>query len=639
MKKILNYTVVSLTLSLTLVLFSCEDVLDKRDLGAITTDDVWANPSLLDGYFNQTMSDGIPGYDDGLTDHTEEGYYQNVNVINNTVPVDNNLGRGGIDKWHYSTIRKINRFLENVDLCPSDKLPDAAKNDYRAQMLALRAYLYFDMVRSYGGVPLTLATLSPEEDDLKLPRAKTSECIDAVIKDLNDAIAIEDFPMTRAEGQAGRINKAAAIALKARILLYYASPQFSHETPAGTKSADQRWSEAYDACLAAKDQLAAAGYGLYAPEPVNRQEAVDNFYKLFITDECNREIIWVHRYLANVSNFGGAGGRPTLELVYSFSNADGAPFDASEIPPGSGGPQVEMQESTNPYWLNRESRFYANIAYNGCIFPRQRKSQGLVAEDVQDNKMQHYWTLHTTVDPATSNKTWDAVSAFEAIKHTDRDVNTSGDPNLGNMTNNSGVDLPLIRYAEVLLNYAEAAAMTGKSAEALDVLRAIRKRAAIPAGADGNYGITATDGKPLIAAILHERNLELCYENFRFWDIRRWRQYTDDVVPGAQTIREGKKINGLIRHNIAIRNESGKGDIDMFKSLVDYNSLTDAGGARYFANFENQILANEQQPFSFGENEYFFRIPFEAHIRANDAIAQTQGWADSRGQGTFNPYE
>jgi hypothetical protein len=637
MKKIFNHTVLFFALALSLA--ACEGVLDKRDLGAITTDDVWVTPSLLDGYFNQTMSDGIPGFNSDVTIHTEEGYDLSVNVVNNTVAVDKSIGLG-IDRWHYGTIRKINRFLENVDICPSDKLTDAAKNDYKAQMLVLRAYLYFDMVRVYGGVPLTLSTLSPG-DDLKLPREKTSVCIDAIIKDLDEAIAYEDFPMTRAEGQAGRINKAAAYALKGRILLYYASPQFSHETPAGTKSADERWNEAYAACLEAKNKLSEAGYGLYAPEPANAQEAIDNFYKLFVTDECNKELVWVRRYLAFTAQTpnNGWGGRPALELVYAFAKADGTPFDASEIPAGSAGPQIEMKVSTNPYWLNREPRFYANIAYNGCNFPLQRKSQGLVSEDVQDNKMQHFWTLHTTVDPGKSNKTYDAVSAFDVRKHVDLDVNVSGDPNAGNLTNSAGVDFPLLRYAEVLLNYAETAAKTGKNEEALEVLRAIRKRAGIPAGANGNYGITATSGNPLIAAILHERQIELCYEGFRFWDVRRWRQYTDDIVAGAATIREGKKINGLVRHNLAIRNNSGKEDIALFQSLSDYDALSDADGKIYFANFKNEILANEQQAFSFGENEYFFRIPFEDHIRANEAIEQTQGWTDSRGQGKFNPYE
>jgi len=129
------------------------------------------------------------------------------------------------------------------------------------------------MVRLYGGVPLLLHAQSASED-LYVSREKTSVCIQQIITDLDDAIAVNaDFPMTRSDAEAGRINRASALALKGRILLYYASPQFSSQTPAGTKDAATRWNEAYAANKAAADQLTVAGYGLFRPDPADAEEA------------------------------------------------------------------------------------------------------------------------------------------------------------------------------------------------------------------------------------------------------------------------------------------------------------------------------------------------------------------------------
>jgi len=211
---------------------ACERIMDKKDLGQISSDDIWASPVLADAYLNKIMAEGIPGYESDLMSHTEEGFsVGSIQLVTDIVPVDNNVS-GNIDRWSYGTIRKINRFLENID--KSVNVSDKNKADYKAQMYTLRAFLYFEMVRAYGGIPLTYYTLTPGEDELALPREKTSVCIDSIVSDLNKAIVTADFPMNRDVTAAGRISKAAAYALKGRVLLTYASPQFSKETPAGS---------------------------------------------------------------------------------------------------------------------------------------------------------------------------------------------------------------------------------------------------------------------------------------------------------------------------------------------------------------------------------------------------------------------
>mgnify|MGYP002474480221 CR=1 FL=1 len=633
---------------------ACERIMDKKDLGQISSDDIWASPVLADAYLNKIMAEGIPGYESDLMSHTEEGFsVGSIQLVTDIVPVDNNVS-GNIDRWSYGTIRKINRFLENID--KSVNVSDKNKADYKAQMYTLRAFLYFEMVRAYGGIPLTYYTLTPGEDELALPREKTSVCIDSIVSDLNKAIVTADFPMNRDVTAAGRISKAAAYALKGRVLLTYASPQYSKETPAGTKPADQRWTEAYNACKEAQNQLTQAGYGLYRPNPATPEEAMQNYYSMFVNDECNEEIIWVRRYAPEPSfatpGRGGNGenGYPTLEMALAFAKADGTPYSGISMPAAQGVPDIPLERSYEPYWLNREPRFYAAIAYNGCDFPLVRNNQVAVSEDIENGKMKHFWMMKRSVVPGNDAQQWDGINSFRIRKRYDLNINYSGQPDAQYVNQYAGTDYPLIRYAEVVLNLAEAAAKTGKEQEALELLYSIRKRAGIPAG-DGTYGIGSPSGNSLIAAILNERLVELCFEGIRFHDVRRWRLYTDDLVPGAATIREGKKLNGLVRHDMISDALNQDGSImtvtdhieKVFKPLAvaEFDINTQAGANLYFQKFRNDISQHETDAakFAFSEREYFLRIPYEAHIKTNPNIEQTQGWTDSRGPGTFNPYE
>ena len=680
MKKIMIFGIMALSL------FACMDAVDKTDLSRITDDNVWKDPAYIKRYFSNTMDAATPHSESRLYGHTDEGFRSETHT---TVVYDNfnvNNASGGsydenIERWPYETIRKINRFLDhagyddfNTPQPMTSNLLPAEKEDMLGQMLVVRAWHYFDLVRTYGGVPLLLheQDITSNYEDLYTTRAKTSECVAQIIADLNAAIALPDasFPMKRGDGH---ISKAAAYALKGRVLLYYASPQFTKQTPSGTKSVEQRRNEAYDACKEAYDKLKAAGYGLYAEEGGTRQQVMDNYYKMLVTDEMNKEMIWVRRYEPNVQDNGtdkdlrpgssyGNSASPTWEMVASFYNADGSRFVPSvslrldidgatgDIVQGTTKAQnvIPPEADNSPvnkltFWLNREPRFYAFVGYNSCDWPLIRQQQANnYASDVVGGKMQHEWLFcwgaATSIYPVDNgySPTNERGRGFFVRKFVrdDRDYGIQGTSAL----NKCGTDWPLIRFAEVMLNYAEAAAVTNHNSEAYSVLDAIRKRAGIAAG--NNYGLGRKTGDALVLDILNERKIELYMESHHYYDVRRWHMYSENLA-GAP------KLNGTRRHTLQtwLRNTSDIGDQAALKDKLQ--TILDAGGTQtqtgidaYFNVFYHVLMLYDLEDIHYNpDREDFLRIPFIAHIQKNPTLEQTTGWEDERGPGTFNPYE
>jgi hypothetical protein len=613
----------------TLTFTGCTGVMDKTNLSQLLADDIWEDPYLVKGYMDQIINDCLPG-DKGVTfGGTEEIYarYGESEFFMNSYNINSSVGG-----WSYNDIRNINKFLENVDRCPSDRLSDDLKAQYKAQLLTLRGWIYFNMVRMYGGVPLILHEQSVD-DDLYVKRAKTSECIAQIIQDFNDAIAIETFPMRwESEAEAGRISKALTYALKGRVLLYYASPQFSKTIGAGTKNADQRWREAYDACKTAKERLAATGYGLFKPDPAGFDDAVKTFYELFYTEVPeNPEIIGVRRYYYpnfvssgydNLLRPASAGGHTahdcTLELANAFLNADGSPFTALAIPESSE-IGVSLAHSTVPYWIGREPRFYANVAWNGCIWPLYYRN-GFAEDMDEDGKMRHHWAIDgLTTDPFVNISETSQTGSIKVRKMIDVDANYAENNNRCTM------DWVLCRYAEALLNFAETAVKTGHDAEAMEVLQTLRRRAGIPRGGD-NYGLGNPTGDALLVLILKERLLELAYEGdgFRFFDLRRWRLYTEDIA--------GYTAKKMVRHTIRPRLKSAGNAYDR-QAMKELDVLNDPDS--YFDMFEDHIYSLDIEPFAVTDRQYFFFLSFDSHIRRNPNLEQTMGWEN----GTFDPYE
>jgi starch-binding outer membrane protein, SusD/RagB family len=553
----------------------CSKVLDKKDLGAVNENDVWNDIELATAYVDRMYARNLPGWSTEYADYSEEsdggGSY-----------MYGQLNENSVNYWPYSDIRHINVLLNEID---AGTLKDADKKKMKSQAWFFRAYQYFELVKRYGGVPLILVP-QQRTDDLFVKRNTTSECMKQIVEDLDSAIThLPAISATDKGKNDGHAHKGTAMALKGRVLLYYASPQFDP-----SQSAAGRWQAAYDANKAAKEYLQSQAYGL---DP--------NFAGLWL-NEMNKEAIFVRRYEysaingeskhtwsaatrpLDVSQGSSGGNRPTLEMVNTFPMKDGKAIND---------PASAYQYDATYFWKNRDPRFGQTIAYNGSVW-----ELGMAGR--QPGRLQ--WTF---VSGEQNSPTATGFYTRKAI-----DENQSGIQAF-----NSSTDWIELRFAEVLLNLAEAANEVGKTEETYTELKAIRARAGIDAGADNMYGLQAgMDKAQMREAILLERQVELAFEGKRFWDLRRLRLFE-------------KELNGKRRTGLRTTLKSGVKKEDALK-------LTSADlQTKYDQYFQTEVVTMDTQfPINWKPEYYFFALPRQ-HTQANSNLEQTQGWDG----GTFDP--
>ena len=577
-----------------LLLFTGCNPLEKENLAALGTSDMWGNSAVATGYINDIYALFMPASFTSTGRMTDE-----CMVVNSEYgAVLSDYLRGTITKDSYSdfpydNIRKINIFLDGIDAATFD---DATKKSLKAQAQFWRAWAYFRMVKAYGGVPLALKPVPPDatDDEIFLPRAKTSECITQIIKDLDEAI-----PNLIDKSSDGHIDKCAAMSFKGRVLLYYASPQFNRTNDVA------RWNTAYTANKSAIDFLNAQGKGLY-----------ENFGEIWHA-EMNKEVIMVRRfqYPSYANGYSQACMRPllyargcvgsnmpSLELVNAFPMKDGSKYDPATM-------------DYRTLYRNRDNRFYATIAYNGhppYITP------------MYGNENMWIYFYDSDANPATGINGNEARSdnnspygswaenlychgGFYPAKMLDRTITRTN-------VEDGQVDWIEIRYAEVLMNLAECANETGKTTEALGYLYQIRNRAGITPGADGKYGITAVTIPEIRKVIQDERLVEFAFEYQRFWDLRRWRIY-------AQTFNSipDKFIHGL-RYDYNFPASTRPVGLTNIDDVYDRFTVT--------------VIPDTRQLNLLPEDNYsFFGIPTSI-IERNSKIEQNNTWG-----GTFDPLQ
>ncbi|MVM30332.1 RagB/SusD family nutrient uptake outer membrane protein [Spirosoma sp. HMF4905] len=576
----------------SLALTSCMEVLDKTDLSSTSGTLIFKDSTLtqlnLDYIYDQNLPAPIgslgpePTGISGLSDesYADSKLLQGSLLINEVADFGTKLDATN----NYGKLRVINMFLSDVN---GGTLPQFTKNKLRAQAQFFRAWRYFDLVRLYGGVPLVLspqAAVGVEAKQLDfLPRNSTAECFAQIVSDLDSAIASVPGRWSAATDW-GRITKGTAAALKGRVLLYAASPQFN-PTDDQTK-----WQTSYTANKQAYDLLTTNGYGLHASfdqlwfQEVNNPEAVFiTGYNTATGDQTKKNNGYDNSTRPSYAGTGGGSNQPSWEMVKAFPMLDGK----------KAGESTKYTYSDQLFYKNRDPRFDKTIAYNGATWP------------LNGNTAYKLWTYFVGGKTVESKATNTGFYARKAINPTA----AAGDVQY------SGTDWIEIRFAEVMLNLAESAVGINQLDEAYTQLKAIRKRAGIEAGTDGLYGLKANMSRAeLFSAILYERQIEFAFEGKRFWDLRRWKLIE-------------KTLNGTRRTGVTINLKTTGVPAD-FATNRDNVSL-DQAYTDYFTIAFKQL--DTKYDIAWKPEYYFFAIPQTA-IDNNPKLIQNNTWG-----GAFDP--
>lgn len=393
---------------------------------------------------------------------------------------------------YYSGIRKANFFLSKIDIIP---FPDQkTKDDMVGEVYFLRAFYYFEIIKRYGGMPIIKEVLIPG-DNLMFARDSYKDCVDYILNDCEEAIS--RLAVTRTDNEMGRITKGAAMALKARMLLYAASPLNNIEITNADK-----WQLAADAAKAVidlKDEDGAPAYELYSTG-----NGAGDYERLFFKrrNEGNKEVIFykhegpidfnnaqINVWAPKGDGFEGAGSvAPTQNFVDLFEMSNGMTINE----PGSG------YDPNNPY-LNRDPRFYKTIIYNGSVW------QGITVETFLSPDLTSNGKHRKILAEYTS-------TGYYVRKYLPEEVKTK-------TTIQAYHNWIYFRLAEMYLNYAEAMnEASGPTTEVYDALNAVRSRSGVvdmPAG---------LNKEQMRARIMNERAIELSFEEHRWWDARRWKK-------------------------------------------------------------------------------------------------------------------
>lgn len=613
-------------------LFSCSDFLDIKDESAINPA-IWDSESSSKLYINNIYSLCMPSFggesligDGSLAAISDETDGMGSGLLLGTLE---DGAAGAFSAATYQAIRYINIAFDAME---TSAMPLESRRKTLGQLYFFRAYQHWKLVNIYGGVPYMrdmVDYLSPEPIK-NAPRLKTSECIALLKEDLDSAMAL--LPSSWPSDEYARITRAGAAALKGRILLFYASPQFNPADDAA------RWQEAYEANLAARDMCIEDGYGLMTDitTPVTAQwpVAVD-FNKVFITKKSagNNEVILVTPYL-QAQKFHGyensvrpnevtnATGRPSnlpsWDLVASFPMKDGTLAMSHTALATNRTTVFTGSSDIRKYYQNRDPRFYATIAFNGTLYP------------LEGNAARRQWT-YTGGEATTSDKT--STTGFYSRKYVDPAIN-------GAERDKTYTDWIELRYAEVLLNLAEAAIehQGDESQVALDCLKALRERVGIEPGTDGNYGIKSNPDYSMLEVVMNERRIELAFEGKRFWDLRRRNMFTHDLG-GKHLKLNGWKKSGsgytFALTGITTVNFNAIRDNLPVDSVYKYFNMTPKSTGPLVKAIAYKTYTTEEDLIGKVDRSYnFFDIPQNILTRS-PAIKQTIGWAN----GEFNPFE
>jgi len=625
----------------------------------------------------------------------------------NSVPDFFMANSGNIQEAVYGHIRDCNDLIRGVS---ESNLSQEQKDEVLGQAYFLRSWIYYNLFKWYGGVPLVDEVQNPTEDAIT-PRSSAKATYEFILNDLK-----RSADMLRAQtanggwngSNWGRITSGTALALKGRLMLLWASPLFN-------RSNDQsRWTNAYNEMKADLSTINACGYGLYQTgSNVNGSD----FAKQFLQSTKNPEAVFVTLYNKTIiltgiddaaknnpweryirpDNTGGNGLGAGLMLVQMFPMADG------KLPAGLN-TYTKLETSSYAYeseypFMNRDPRFYRTFAFPGFRWAYNGNAAEHDAHNPSDGRNYVLWNYvwYTDLNDQGNPESGNSYAADNLLgskqgiyvrkRSDDLDVNSSPLYEYNSMGWKSGAgpfysaaQLIELRYAEVLLNLAEAACGANDMSYAVEQLQKIRARAGYTA--ENNYGLQsnlAGDQAACMSAILYERQIELAYEGKRFDDMRRWMLYDGGTqvptgAPSTWTLTGWggntcswlgfKPFNGQRRESIEFRvaDKYGVGTTQwdgdpLLKagterpagvnfSVGDMNEQLEALKAWYQDNLvvkerkgDGRDSQHNDLYINFRPKYYFLGLSSGAQNQ-NKSLPQTIGWEDYNNggaNGTFDP--
>ncbi|MGC4234957.1 MAG: RagB/SusD family nutrient uptake outer membrane protein [Niabella sp.] len=533
-----NIQMKSITLFIVILLagnFGCTKFLDKEPLDIISDAVVWEDPALVDAYLadlyarvdfieirgntdEQTSFAMVPSMGgEGRSHGTHhQSYAASTNVLTSSGVVSE------LDYWKYQNIRDCNYFLEKIKESPLEE--DLIKQRI-AEVRFLRAYMYFETVIRFGGVPIITKPqeIDAPKEEIFVPRNSEKEVYDFILSETDDII--KELPSTYEEKDKGRPSKWAAYALRSRAALYAASiAKYGQQQLNGLlgfpkSDAEHYAGISYDASKAILNNGIHSLYKKYT-------DPVANFQNLFLDESAdNKEVIMAevynysknraHAYTLRAMPHDFNGTWASMWYLYDF-------VELFEFADGRPGTSVTRSQLTAQEWDmanlfgNRDARFRASVFYPGS--PWQGGHTLFHSSTIRDGR---------TLTAGTAEDGW----PYKAI---DRNTQRTGlmvrkrcneamkpEPVIADET-----DYIIFRLGEIYLNLAEAAFYLGYNDEALTTLNTLRARANMPPKA----AITEQ-------VIQNERLVELSWENHSYWDLRRWRT--------AKAWLDGKRMRGL----------------------------------------------------------------------------------------------
>ena len=710
-----------------------QDVLNDKQGAILRVNAIYGeclpNPSAAASWNNNQT-----GYQDDQSKCTEE-FYGFGAFVNPTPGSELSAMSGTIvpDYFQYQQnylvnvwgrIRGINDAIQGIG---NSTLSQDDKNELLGQCYFFRAWCYYQLVKWYGGVPI-VKEVQPTESSSFTPRSSAKACFEFIVSDLNQAAEMLKKATMNGKGwddsNWGRVTTGTALALKGRVLMLWCSPLFNRENK------PDRWTSAYETMKNDLTSIEQSGYSLYGETAPGINAA--EFAKMFVTRNCPEAVfvalhnsftdqggidnnVWNNAWERKIrpinTQVKESGWDASALLVDLFPMKDGkVPAHANnytKLKPSTYPSDASISVEDYPF-IDRDPRFYRTFAFPGVrwAYKGSANTGGNEYPQVgEEYELWNYvWYANSTDEDDTNLESGTRYGADGLLNNVrgiyirkrsdDLDNNSSplysynaADPNGGFAR--SGAPYMEIRFAEVLLNLAEAACGANDVNQALIYLNRVRSRAGVPALKTEDFR-GGDNQASCMSAILYERMIEFAYEGKRFDDMRRWMLFDGgrnlSEIPGgapqtwtlkgwngntcswlginaANNMQRRERIEfhsirpgyGKTTADDPIKKAEKEGDATAARcAALNYNNdmyTPDATGKtqqqKLYEWYKNNVkrvtrggdgfLNHAKQYPHFYAKYYFLGLSLGALNRNDSRLQQTIGWEGKNGMGTFDP--